>query len=802
MMLQDLRFAVRLFARQRAFSLTAILTIALGVGLSATVFAVVDGVLFRPLPYRDPGRLVAVYGVARAPQPQTTLALSYLELGDWREARAFEQLEGYGPNGLSARVRGADETTQVRTSVVTGGFLDMLGVRPVIGRTLGASDFEPGAPPVALVSYRIWRAAFGGDPDVLGRTLERGDVAHTIVGVLPRTFVFPIPSRRFAPEVVVPFDMASASAGDRRARILYSIGRLAPGATMTQAQTELDAMAVRLKPLFPASAGTHAGAFDGANLMDLRDQMTLASRTVLWLVFAAAAMVFLISCVNVVGLLLAQGEERRRELAVRTALGAARTAIVRQLVIEAALLAAAGAAAGWLVSAVTFDALARRIPQWLQLLGDPGMDARVVVFAVIMAALTVLVAGVMPALRSSSDAPRAALAGGGRHGSAVRRGRHALLLVEVALATVLLCAGSIMVRGYLTLTAEESGMDADRVIAVRSTPPGLVDVAARNRYNARMAEAIARVPGVEAVSFIDMPLLQSMMKGSNFEPPALQRPMQGPGGIETDVVVTPSYFSTMGVAIRMGRGLTDADRGTGVVISETVARRYWPGRNPVGETIRYGKGTREIVGVAGDARDVSFERPPTPTLYHVWDERAASIATVVARFSGDPDRVVADIRRAVRETEPAAAITMLATIEDLISVSIAPRTFNTLLFAVFGTAGLIVALVGIYGLVSFLVARREREMGIRLALGASATGLKVFVLSGILRWVGAGIAIGVLAALLLAQYLKPFVYQIPANDPLTLAMVAVAFILVAAAASYVPARRAARVDPMIALRAE
>jgi predicted permease len=796
---QDLRFALRLFARQRAFSVTAILTIALGIGLSATVFAVVDGVLFRPLPYRDPGGLVAVYGVVKGAHPQNTLALSYPELGDWRAARSFERLEGYGPNGLSARVRGVDETTQVRVSTVTGGFLDMFGVQPVIGRPFAAGDFEPGAPPVAMVSHRIWRAAFGGDADVLGRTLERGDVSHTIVGVLPRTFVFPIPSRRFAPEVIVPFDRASPTAGDRRARTLYVIGRLAAGATMAQAQTEVDGMAQRLKPLFPASPGTHAGALEGANLMDLRDQMTLASRTVLWLVFAAAAMVFLIACVNVVGLLLAQGEERRRELAVRTALGAARTAIVRQLVIESALLAAAGAAAGWLVSALAFDALARQIPQWLQLLGDPGIDTRVVVFAVIMAAITVLVAGVLPALRSSSDAPRAALAGGGRHGSAVRRGRHALLLVEVALATVLLCAGSIMLRSWLTLTAQESGMDAERVIAVRSVPPGLPDSAARSRYNTRMAEAIGRVAGVEAVSFIDMPLLQSMMKGSDFEPPA---PIHGPGGVETDVVVTPNYFSTMGVSIRMGRGLTEADRGAGVVISETVARRYWPGRNPVGETIRYGKGTREIVGVAGDARDVSFERPPTPTLYHVWDERQAAIATVAARFSGDPDRVMADIRRAVREAEPAAAITMLATVEDLISVSIAPRTFNTLLFGVFGAAGLVVALVGIYGLVSFLVARREREMGIRLALGASTRGLKLFVVSGILRWIGAGIAIGVAAAIALAQYLKPFVYQIPANDPPTLVLVALAFVTVAAAASYIPARRAARVDPTIALRAE
>jgi len=296
-----------------------------------------------------------------------------------------------------------------------------------------------------------------------------------------------------------------------------------------------------------------------------------------------------------------------------------------------------------------------------------------------------------------------------------------------------------------------------------------------------------------------MPLLQSTVRGSGFVPPRL---VPHPGGMDTDVTVTPNYFRTIGVPIRMGRGLTGADRGRAVVISESLARRYWPGRNPVGETIRYGEGTREIVGVAGDARDVSFDRPPTPTLYHAWDDRDAAIATVLLRFSGPADRVMAAVRRAVREVDPAAPITMLATVDDLISVSVAPRSFNTLLFGVFGAAGVVVALVGIYGLVSFLVARRERELGIRLALGATARGLKVLVIAGTLRWVAAGIVLGVGAALLCARYLEPFVYQIRPDDPRTLAGVAAAFVLVAAGASYLPARRAARVDPMIALRAE
>ena len=342
-------------------------------------------------------------------------------------------------------------------------------------------------------------------------------------------------------------------------------------------------------------------------------------------------------------------------------------------------------------------------------------------------------------------------------------------------------------------------MDADRVIAVRSVPPGEPDPVQQSRYNTLVADALRRIPGVEAVAFVDMPLLQSAVRGSQFIPPALVR---HPAGMDTDLTVSTNYFQTMGIPIRMGRGLSDADRGRAVVISESLARRYWPGRNPVGQTLNYGKGTRDIVGVAADSRDVSFDRPPTPTLYHVWDERQGDSATAVVRFSGRADRVMTEIRRVIRGVDDRAAITMLSTIDDLLTVSVAERNFNTLLFGVFGLAGVAVALVGIFGLVSFIVARREREMGIRLALGASGGALKVFIVSGTLRWIAAGLACGIALALAFAQNLKPFVYQVPANDPRTLGVVAVAFLSVAAAASYIPARRAARVDPMITLRAE
>jgi predicted permease len=796
-MIQDLRFAFRLFARQRGFFVTAVLTIALGVGLSATVFAVVDGVLFRPLPYRDPSRLVAMYGAVRAEQ-QWTMSVSWADMVDWRaSAHTLTQIEGYGGYG-QAVVKGADESTLAQSTMVSGGFLDMLGVQAVLGRTLVADDFKPGAPPVAVISYRIWRGAFGGEADALGRTIQRGAGLYTVVGVLPRTFVFP-GSRRVAPEVLVPYDAAGPMVSDRTARGIFLIGRLAPGASLQRAQTEVDAIALRLKPLFVGRPNTHPGAFDGATLMDLRYQLTRSSTPVLWLVFGAVGAVFLIACANVVGLLLAHGEDRRRELAVRAALGAGRWALVRQLLMEAALIATAGAAAGWLLSAATLGILINQIPRWLQLMGEPRMDARVGVFALFMTVLTLLFVGLLPAFRATIQAPQAALASGTRAASGRQRGRHALLLVEVALATVLLCAGSIMLRGWMTLYSQDSGMDADRVIAVRSVLPGQTDAVQRSRYNTLAADALRRIPEVEAVAFVDMPLLQSAVHGSDFIPPAMVR---HPAGMDTDVTVSTNYFQTMGVPIKMGRGLSEADRGRGIVISESLARRYWSGRNPVGQTVNYGKGTRDIVGVAADARDVSFDRPPTPTLYHVWDEGQASIATLLVRFSGSPDRLMVEIRRAIRSADDRAAITMLSTVEDLLTVSVAERTFNTLLFGVFGLAGVVVALVGIYGLVSFVVARREREMGIRLALGASAGGLKVFIMSGTLRWIAAGLVCGIALALVFAQNLKPFVYQVPANDPWTLGLVAVAFLGVAAAASYIPARRAARVDPMIALRAE
>ncbi|HEX4565236.1 MAG TPA: ADOP family duplicated permease [Vicinamibacterales bacterium] len=793
-MLQDLRFALRLFLRRPRFAAVAIATIALGIVLSATVFALVDGVLFRPLPYREPNRLVAVYGAVRA-EGQFTMSASYQDLVDWRAgSRALQQLEAMVSRG-GARVYGADETTLMNSTGVSEGFFDMLGVRARIGRTFTADDFRPSAPPAAVVTYHLWTTALGSDPDVLGKRLTVGAVDYTIVGVLPRAFVFPL-SRRFAPDVAVPL-IPGAGAHDRTARGLFLFGRLSDGVTTARAQNELDTIALRLKPLYIGRPNVHPGAFDGVSVKDLRGELTRSSKSALGLVFAAAMTVFLISCLNVVALLVAQAEERRIELAVRAAIGASRRALMRQLLVEAALLAGVSAALGWVASITAFGLVVRQLPPWLQLVGEPRLGARAGIFAAILGLITILVAG-LPAFRAAVAAPRAALAAGARQGTTTHRGRHLLLATEVALAVVLLAAGSAMLRSWLRLYSQDTGMDAEHLIALRAMPPDLTEAAKRTEFNTVLAGAIRRIPGVASVAFVDMPLLQRSVKGSYFRPP---RVVRHPGGMDTDVMVTSDYFATAGMRIVSGRGLEPSDRGRAVVITESLARRYWTGSNPVGITIQYGSGVREIVGVVSDARDVSLEYP-VPTLFHVWDDSTAPIATLLVRFTGARGPTMAAIRSAVRAVEVTAAVTMLSTVDDLLTVSVAERNFNTLLFALFAAAALCVSLVGIYGLVSLIVARREREMGIRLALGATARGLKAFVVSATLRWIAAGLTAGLGAALFFADLLKPFVYLVQPNDPWTLVTVATGFFAVAAVTSYVPARRAARVDPVIALRAE
>ena len=562
----------------------------------------------------------------------------------------------------------------------------------------------------------------------------------------------------------------------------------------------MDRIALQTAPLYVPGTAIGDTAFDGVTIRPLNEYLTAASRNVLRLVFGAVVLLFVLACVNVAGLLLARRADRERELAIRTAMGAGRSQIARQLVIESALLAAVGGLAGWFVAFATFHVVASRIPAWLQLVGDPELNARALGLTLGGAAVAVVVCGVLPVFARPWRSGERALTGAGRTFSPPRRGR-ALIALEVALSTVLLAAGAILLNSWMRLQSEDPGVDAARVMVIRSIPGGPFNAPARVRYIRRVADELRSVPAVEAVSFTDVPVLSRSMRGSGFIPPFRASGAEG-ARMDTDMLIGPGYFETMGIPIRQGRALTEADRGRAVVISDTLARRYWPDRSPVGEIIRYGDEMRTIVGVAGDVRDYALDRPAMSTLYHVWDDARGLTATMMVRFSGRPAAVAAQARAALRRVDDRAIVTAFGTYEELLGRSVAERSFNTTLFGLFAVAGLLIALVGVYGMVTVHVAQRAREMGIRAALGATPRRLKASVVASALGPVLIGLVAGICCVLLASRYLRPFVYAIEPTDASTLALVSAAFIALAWTASYLPARRAARVDPLIALRAE
>ena len=807
-LLADARHAARVLARAPGFTLVVVLTLALGIGFNAAIFSVTNAVLLRPLPFQEPDRL-AVLWETRLDQGENIMFASPPNYADWRDrSTAFQEIAAFAPGSFF--VLGDEETIHVPGARVSANLFRTLGVSPLLGRGFDEAEDEPGASRVAVISHALWQARFGGAPDVIGSAIELDDGRYTVVGVMPPGFSFPpaidLHGRTAArrTDIWVPFGFDPAAA-NRGAHYMTVVGRLAPGATRAAAEAELNRIAADLAREYPA---TNEGW--GVRVVSFERVMVGEARTALLVLLGAVGAVLLIACANVANLLLARSTGRQKEYAIRAALGAGRWPLVRQAIVESQLLALAGGTVGLLLAVAGTRALVLAAPADVPRLDEAGVDAVVVGYALALSLLTGLLFGLAPALRTfAGDLHR--LLGAGARGSGGDGGRlrNALVVAEVALSLVLFAAGGLLFRSFLALRGVETGIRAENVLTLRVTLP-----ADRYRERARivgafreMEERVRALPGVEAAGFIATVPLAEDFQGSIVEIEELPPPAQGELRIAHFAVVTPGYFEAMGIPVVDGRafGPEDGpDAGGTILINEALARAYLDGRDPIGLRVTSFGDPRRIVGVVGDVRLETLEDDPMPAMYlpHAqvpWAERSLSL---VVRTRGAPEAALAPVRQELRAVERGAAIHQVRTMDQILADRLAQPRFAALVLLLFSGLALTLAAVGIYGVISYAVGRRTREIGIRMALGARATGILSLVLGQGMRLVGAGVVLGLAGAVVGGRYIESLLFGVRPLDPLVLGGVTAFLVVVGLLACWLPARRASRIDPVKALRYE
>jgi predicted permease len=804
--LQDVRFAFRALARAPGYTAIALLTLALGIGATAAIFTVVNGVLLRPLPYADADRLVRVYqasvehGVDRA-------AASPLDYADWRErTRAFSGLAAYWSGTVTLLGRG--EAAEIRASWVTGDFFGILGTPVQLGRPLGPEDQRQEAQ-VAVIGDGLWRSRFGADPAVIGSTLEVGGHTGTltIVGVASPALRFPTATNDlWMPQSLITAD-SHGPQDDRRNRYLEVVGRLAVGATAALAQAELAGVTAALAAEHPAS---NAG-WEAAAVVPLREVLVGDVDRALLVVLGVVAFVLLIGCANLANLMMARASGRGREIAIRAALGAGRWRIVRQLSTEALVLALIGGVMGLGLALWGVEAILAMSADTLPRAEDVRLDLRVVGFGLAISLFTALLFGLLPALRVVRDRPQEDLRGGrGAVGAGGGRLRGALVVAQVTLAVLLVVGAGLMVRSFSALRAVDPGFDPHRVLTVSmslNTPPSLEGTAGEAGYitsrKEELEERISALPGVRSVGVVHrLPLAGA---GEPFEFTRTDHPA-GETTLRMDArFVSRGYFAAMGVPLRAGELFDDEPAGEypPIVLSEAAARRLWPEGDAVGRLVQaFWGGDALVVAVVGDVRQMELASEPEPAVYLPQAIAPRSFTNLVVRTEGDPLPLARTIRAIILEGDPNQPIRSIMTLGEILSESLARDRFFTLLFGIFGALALLLAAIGIYGVLAYSVGQRTREFGVRMALGARAADVLRMVIASGLGLVATGIVLGLLAAFALARLMAGLLYGVTTTDPVTFAAVPVLLAAVALLASYIPARRATRVDPMRALRSE
>jgi putative ABC transport system permease protein len=811
---QDVRYAFRMIVRAPAVTFAVMVTLALGIGLTTAMFSIVHGILLRPLPLPDPDRLVVVQ--TRMVDGEIENAVSppnFMSLGQ-EESRSFVNLTAVVMN--AATLTGGDEARRVSVGLVSASFFDVFHVRPVIGRVFNADENSAGRNRVAVLSHALWQQQFGSDPGVLGRTIRLDAIAHTVIGVMPQGFEVPSERALWVPQQYGRnYFSAEITEGRKNNAYVLVIARLRPEASLTSARAELDTIASRLAERFP---DTNAGvAFRPVRLQDV---LVADVTTPLLMLLGAVAFVLLIAVANVAGLLLARGASRREEIAMRAALGASRPRIVRQLVTESLLLSLGGGALGFVLSIWVTTAITTAQAEGLRRNGVVDairVDGFVLTFALAVTILAGIAAGLVPAWRAAKEGMATTLRESGHRTLGSARGqrlRSALVVAQLVLAVVLLHGAGLLANSFARLTGVDPGFQAAGAMSFQIALPAR-SYGSAERVSGFFGALFAKIreqPGVQSAGAISrLPIGMPGSFSSRFEIEGQSRPGEQPS--ISARIVTPDYFRTVGMAMLRGRGITESD-GAGqpaaVVINEAAVARFFPGESPIGRRlVRFTYDPLEdaseaytIVGVVSDVRSRNLGEAPQPQAYFSHAQVPLRDMSVVVRSADDPLAHSAAIRRALASIDRDIPAPAFATLDQVLAQSLdRPRFFATLLGS-FSLVALLLAAVGIFGLVSFAAARRTREFGVRIALGASPRELLLAIVRGALGLVAIGLVVGLGGAALLTRVLEGLLYGVTATDPVTFAAVAVTLALTAVVASIVPAARAAAVDPVSALRAE
>jgi putative ABC transport system permease protein len=805
---QDLRYALRALRGAPGFTAIVLLTLALGIGANTAIFSVVNAVLLRPLPYQEPERLMLARETYGEGLVGTVSGPNFL---DWRgETRSFERLAASRMRFLTAA--GDGEPEEVAAAMVSADLFDLLGVPPVRGRGFVAGEDE-GRGEVTVLSDGFWRARYGADPSVVGRQLTLGGRPYTIVGIAPPGMTYPGRA-----QVWVPLELGVERATDRSSHSYDVIGRLRPGVSLDQAQSEMEGIARELARVYPE---TNTGR--GVTLVPLAADTVGAVRPALLLVAGAVAFVLLIACANVANLFLARASLRQRELAVRAALGAGRWRLVRQVLVEALLLAGAGGVLGLLLASWGVHLLLALQPRGIPRLQEIAIDTGPLLFTLLVSVLIGIGFGLFPALSLSSHDAADSFRGEGRgssHGVHRVRFRRALVVAQVSLALILVTGAALLVVTVRRLTAIEPGFDPRNALTFQLSLPAarFPEQAGHSGFVDRVLTRLAGIRGAEAVGAVyHLPLGSGDVNG-DFTVEGSAPAAAGREPYAGYRIVAGRYFEALGVARRQGRLFGPEDRAGSTpvaIINETLARQHFPRGDAIGRRLTLGDGEgetvwRKIVGVAADVRHLGLTREPTPEIYvplaqldpDLWDVFKGTALSVVVRAPGDAERLAGPLKSAVREIDAEQPVSQLRPMDELVSGAIARQRFSMILLLAFGGLALTLAAVGVYGVMVYSVTQRHRELGIRLALGARPAAVQVMVLRQGLGMALAGIALGLLGAMLLGRLLAGVLYGVTPTDPLVLAVVAALLGVASGTACLVPALRATRVNPVDALRSE